>query len=338
MMTVIVHEDDADLSVLDDTAVAVVGYGNQGRPWALNLRDSGLDVHVCVRADSTREQAVTDGFAPAAIDAASAADVICLLVPDDAIPTLPLRPAPDALVVLASGYTLAFGRLDLACDVGLVAPRMLGPEVRRCYEQGVGFISGVGVHRDETGRCRDRTLAVAKAVGGLRQGAIELTPRQEAVLDLAVEQALAPALRQVTQAFLTVMLEQSVPLEAILCELFLSGEVERTYRRLRIEGYAAQMAYHSPVSQYGQLSRASAFEHVDVATTMREIVEGIASGRFADEWQAESEAGFPTLARLKYDAVGPEIQAWERELRTHLGEGAIRRSPPAGRGSVADPH
>jgi ketol-acid reductoisomerase len=337
-MTVIVHEDDADLSVLDDTAVAVVGYGNQGRPWALNLRDSGLDVHVCVRADSTREQAAADGFTPGDIDTASAADVICLLVPDDAIPTLPLRPAPDALVVLASGYTLAFGRLDPACDVGLVAPRMLGPEVRRCYEQGVGFISAVGVHRDETGRCRDRTLGMAKAIGGLRQGAIQLTAQQEAVLDLAVEQALAPALRQVTQSFLTVMLEQGIPLEAILCELFLSGEVERTYRRLRIEGYAAQMEHHSPASQYGQLSRAPAFEHVDLATTMREIVGGIASGRFADEWQAESEAGFPTLERLKQDAVGPEIQAWERELRTHLGEAAIRRRQPAGGGSAADPH
>ena len=70
-----------------------------------------------------------------------------------------------------------------------------GPEVRRCYEEGVGFITAVGVHRDVTGPRRPRTLAVAKAIGGLRQGAIELTPRQEAVLDLAVEQVLSPALQ-----------------------------------------------------------------------------------------------------------------------------------------------
>jgi ketol-acid reductoisomerase len=329
-MTTIVHETDADLSALDGAAVAVVGYGNQGRPWALNLRDSGLDVRVCVRADRTRERAAADGFVTDELATASTADVICVLVPDDAVATLPLRPDPGALVVLASGYVLAFGLVDLDCDVGLVAPRMLGPEVRRCYEEGVGFISGVGVHRDGTGRGRERILAVAKAIGGLRQGAIELTATQEAVLDLAVEQALAPALRQVTQSFLTVMLERGIPLEAILTELFLSGEVERTYRLLRTEGYAAQMEHHSPASQYGQLSRIPAFEHLDVATPMRAIVDDIASGRFADEWQAEHDAGFPALERLKRDAVGPEVQAWERELRAQLGEGAVGRGPSHG--------
>ena len=199
--------------------------------------------------------AVADGFDVADLDEAGDADVVCLLVPDDAIPMLPLRPRSGALVVVASGYTLAFDQIDPVCDVGMVAPRMLGPEVRRCYEEGVGFITAVGVHRDESGRCRERVLAVAHAIGGLRQGAIELTPRQEAVLDLAVEQALSPALRQVSQSFVGVMLEEGIPLEAILTELFLSGEVERTYRLLRIEGYAAQMEHHSPASQYGQLSR-----------------------------------------------------------------------------------
>ncbi len=321
-MTTILHESDADLAALDGAEVAVVGYGNQGRSWALNLRDSGLHVRACVRADATREQAVADGFDAADVDAASDADVVCILIPDDAIPSLALRPRDDALVVVASGYTLAFDLLDPTCDVGLVAPRMLGPEVRRCYEENVGFITAVGVHRDATGTARARTLAVAKAIGGLRQGAIEMTALQEAVLDLAVEQALSPALRQVTQSFVGVMLEHGIPLEAVLTELFLSGEIERTYRLLRIEGYAAQMEHHSPTSQYGQLSRVPNFTHLDVTTPMREVVDGIASGAFAEEWQAEREAGFPNFERLKADAVGPDIQAWERELRSQLGEGA----------------
>jgi ketol-acid reductoisomerase len=321
-MTVIAHESDADIGVLAGAKVAVVGYGNQGRPWALNLRDSGLDVAVCVRADATRDRAVADGFDVADLDAASTADVVCVLVPDDAIPSLPLEPRADALVVVASGYTLAFDRFSPACDVGLVAPRMLGPEVRRCYEEGVGFITAFGVHADTTGRARERVLAVAKAIGGLRQGAIELSPTQEAVLDLGVEQALSPALRRVTQSFVEVMLEHGIPLEAILTELFLSGEVERTYRLLRTEGYAAQMEHHSPVSQYGQLSREHEFDHLDVPARMRAIVDGIASGRFADEWDAERDGGFSNFERLKQAAVGPEIIEWERELRRHLGEGA----------------
>jgi ketol-acid reductoisomerase len=322
-MTTILHEGDADLAVLSGQTVAVVGYGNQGRSWALNLRDAGLAVQVCVRADATREQAVADGFDAADLDAAGGADVICILVPDDAIPGLPLQPGSHALVVVASGYTLAFGRFAPPCDVGMVAPRMLGPEVRRCYEEGIGFITAVGVHADVTGTARPRTLAVARAIGGLRQGAIELTAMQEAVLDLAVEQALAPALRRVSTSFVQVMLEQGIPLEAILTELFLSGEVERTYRLVRTEGYAAQMAHHSPVSQYGQLSREGRYDHLDVAATMRDIVEGIASGRFADEWDAERDAGFPEFERLKSTAVGPEIVEFERDLRRQLGEGAV---------------
>ena len=189
-MTTIYHDGDAELGALEGSSVAVVGYGNQGRSWALNLRDSGFDVRVCVRADASREQAVTDGFLPVDLEQASDADVVCILIPDDVIPTLELTRPADGLTIVASGYTLAFGRLDPDGDVGMVAPRMLGPEVRACYEEGIGFITAVGVHRDVTGHALARTLAVAKAIGGLRQGAIELTPRQEAILDLAEEQVL----------------------------------------------------------------------------------------------------------------------------------------------------
>jgi ketol-acid reductoisomerase len=321
-MTTILHEADANVGVLDGKRVAVVGYGNQGRSWALNLRDSGLDVQVCVRADATRDAATADGFAAADVEAASAADVLCLLVPDDIIPKLPLAPRPDALVIVASGYTLAFDRFAPACDVGMVAPRMLGPEVRRCYEEGVGFITAFGVHRDDTGHARARTLAVAKAIGGLRQGAIELTPTQEAVLDLAVEQALSPALRHVSQSFVKVMLDRGIPLEAVITELVLSGEVERTYRLLRLEGNAAQMEHHSPISQYGQLSRSGRYDHLDMVATMEDIVENIADGRFAQEWDDERDGGGETFERLKREAAGPEVAAFERDLRRRLGETA----------------
>jgi ketol-acid reductoisomerase len=321
-MTTILHEADGDVGELEGKRVAVVGYGNQGRSWALNLRDSGLDVQVCVRADATRDKATADGFEAADVEAASSADVLCLLVPDDIIPQLAISPRSDALVVVASGYTLAFDRFAPACDIGMVAPRMLGPEVRRCYEENVGFITAFGVHRDVTGHARARTLAVAKAIGGLRQGAIELTPTQEAVLDLAVEQALSPALRHVSQSFVRVMLDHGIPLEAVITELVLSGEVERTYRLLRTEGYAAQMEHHSPISQYGQLSRSGRYDHLDVVATMEAIVDNIADGRFAQEWDDERDGGGVTFERLKREAAGPEVAAFEQDLRRQLGETA----------------
>src|ERR1700719_123072 len=179
-MTKIYYEDDADPGVLTGKPVAVVGYGNQGRSWALNLRDSGCGPVVCVRHDATREKAESDGFSTHDLGTADDADVICILVPDDVIPQLEFTPGPRSCVIVASGYTLAFQRFSPAGDAGMVAPRMLGPEVRKCYEEGSGFITAVGVHRDVSGTALANVLAVAHAIGGLRQGGIELTPMQEA--------------------------------------------------------------------------------------------------------------------------------------------------------------
>jgi len=324
-MTTIHRDSDADLGVLAGARIAVVGYGNQGRSWALNLRDSGCDVSVCARADASREQAKSEGFPVGDVAAANDADVICVLVPDDVIPALPLAPSPRALTVLASGYTYAFDRFAPPGDLGMVAPRMLGPEVRRCFEEGVGFITAVGVHRDATGTAMARTLAVAKAIGGLRQGGIEMSARQEAVLDLAVEQVLSPALAHVSTSFVTAMLEQDVPLEAIMTELVLSGEVERTYRLLREQGFAQQMEYHSPTSQYGQLSRRDAYAHLDVLARMRQLTDDIASGRFADEWDHERDAGHKRLAELKEQFCGGPVREFEAEMRRRLGP-----EPPRG--------
>jgi ketol-acid reductoisomerase len=321
-MTTIYHDDDGDLGALDGARVAVVGYGNQGRSWALNLRDSGIDVVVCVRRDASADEAAADGFEARELAAANDADVVCVLVPDDVIPSLPLTGRDDACTIVASGYTLAFDRFAPDGDLGMVAPRMLGPEVRRCYEEGAGFITAVGVHRDVTGRAQDRVLAVAKAIGGLREGAIELTAMQEAVLDLAVEQVLSPALTAVNNAFVATMLDHGIPLEAIITELVLSGEVERTYRLLRESGFAVQSEYHSPTSQYGQLSRRGRFDHLDLRSTMEALTAEIESGRFADEWDAERDAGYPHLTELKEQHAGPMIRAFEADLRTKLGPGA----------------
>jgi len=321
-VTTIYYEDDADLDAVTGEQIAVVGYGNQGRSWALNLRDSGCKPVVCVRRDETREQAVADGFEAHDVEAASDADIICILVPDDVIASLPLKPRNDSCVIVASGYTLAFGRLDPPGDAGMVAPRMLGPEVRLCYEEGTGFITAVCVHHDATGRALARVLGVARAIGGLQQGAIEMTAAQEAILDLGVEQVLSPALTAVNTAFVQTMMEHGIPIEAIVTELVLSGEVERTYRLLRQVGYAVQSEFHSPTSQYGQLTRRGRYDHLDFATTMRELADDITSGRFADEWDAERDAGYPKLKALKEVHAGAAMREYDAELRRKLGPNA----------------
>lgn len=326
-MTTIHYEADADLSVLADQTVAVVGYGNQGRSWALNLRDSGVVPKICVRNDVSRALAVADGFDANDIESAGEADIICILVPDDVTPELPIVLRDDALTIVASGYTLAFDRFDPAGDQAMVAPRMLGPEVRRCYEEGWGFITGVGVHKDRTGTALARTLAIAKGIGGLRQGGIEMSPRQEAVVDLAVEQVLSPALAHVNNAFVRLMLENDIPLEAIITELVLSGEVERSYTLVRQVGFVGQLGFHSPTSQYGQLSRRGTYDDFDLHGRMSELLDDITSGRFADEWDQQRDAGHPRLAELWDEFANETIAAFERDLRRRLGEQVTPHGP-----------
>jgi ketol-acid reductoisomerase len=153
-----------------------------------------------------------------------------------------------------------------------------------------------------------------------------MTPRQEALLDLAVEQLLAPAMARVSMSFVEVMSGAGIPLEAIMTELILSGEIERSYRLLRLEGYAGQMRYHSPASQYGQMSRADRYDGLDVPRVMREVLTEIESGKFANEWDAERDAGYPNLERLRAERLSPEVVAFEEDLRTRLGE---RAQPPS---------
>jgi ketol-acid reductoisomerase len=115
------------------------------------------------------------------------------------------------------------------------------------------------------------------------------------------------------------MLQHDIPLEAVITELVLSGEVERTYGLLREVGYAVQSEFHSPTSQYGQLSRRGQYDHLDVRSTMERLTADIESGKFADEWDAERDAGYPTLHALKEQHAGAGVRAFEAELRQRLG-------------------
>src|SRR6266566_3470275 len=140
-MTRVFHDTDAPLDAVMGKRIAIIGYGNQGRAWAQNLRDSGLDVRVGTVADSSRKEAEADGFQAHEIPHAVAdADVICLLIPDEVI-------LPDGI------------------DIVLVAPRMIGVGVRDSYENGEGFIAFVGVERDTTGDAWPVTLGIAHGLG-----------------------------------------------------------------------------------------------------------------------------------------------------------------------------
>ena len=162
-------ERDADPGALDDGPVAVVGHEDLGWPATLNLRASGLEVLVGSRSEPDAERAREDGLVVVPLEEAIAgADVVWLALPDEAIPDLrapgaPVRPRPGALLVLSSGYFLAYDLVKPSdgLDVGLLAPGMIGQEIRRRYLAGEGFCSYVSVEQDASGTARRRLLALA---------------------------------------------------------------------------------------------------------------------------------------------------------------------------------
>ena len=328
-MATLYHDDDADLGALARQTLAVIGYGNQGRSQALNLRDSGLDVIVGSVSDGSADRAREDGFEVLDIAAASArADVALLLIPDEIMPAVyESEIAPNlragSLVDFASGYNVAFGLISPAADldVGMVAPRMIGPGVRDTYVRGHGFPSFVGVHQDATGKAKARVLALAKGLGSTRAGCIELTLHDEASLDLFTEQGFGPAFGRVLMTAVDVLVEAGYPPEAVLLELYLSGELAYTFEKIREVGLTKQMDFHSRTSQYGSITRGIRYLDLGapVAERMKQVLEEIQDGTFAREWSGAQETAGETLDQVKAARDQMPIARWEEAAREAFG-------------------
>jgi ketol-acid reductoisomerase len=322
-MATVFHDEDADLAALAGETIAVVGYGNQGRSQALNLRDSGLRVVVGNIGDAARARAVAEGFdAMDVAEAARRADIVMLLVPDEVMPEVYRRDVAPGLrsgacVSFASGYNVAFELIVPApdLDVVLVAPRMIGPGVRDRYVEGKGFPSFVAVHRDATGRAKVRMLALAKGIGSTRAGCLELSMAQEAHLDLFTEQGFGPAFGLALRQSIELLVEQGYPPEAVLMELYMSGELAYTAQRFVDTGLIAQMDFHSHTSQYGSMTRSARLMDLDLRPRLLAALDDIRSGRFAAEWTAEQRAGRPLYEQMKAMREHIPLAAWEQRTR-----------------------
>ena len=324
-MSTIYHDEDADLNALDGETIAVVGYGNQGRSQALNLRDSGLPVRVGSIRDEGHAQAERDGFEVASIeDACARASVVMLLVPDEVMPGVyeeHVAPGlrPGELLCFASGYNVAFDLVRPAADldVALIAPRMIGAGVRDAYLSGEGFPSFVGVHQDATGRALQRMLALAKGVGSTRAGCIAMSMHDEASLDLFTEQGFGPAFGRVLMTAVDLLVEAGYPPEAVLLELYLSGELAYTFGKMREMGALKQMDLHSRTSQYGSVTRGARFLPLGepIREKMGEVLDEIRSGRFAEEWSRNQEKSGEILEQVRRARDQLHMAQWEQRAR-----------------------
>lgn len=325
-MPTVYHDGDADLSTLDDETVAVLGYGSQGRPQALNLRDSGVEVIVGNVRDDSWEHAEEDGFDVYPVDEASErADVVTVLIPDEFqadIFEADIEPGLDAgdAVVFSHGYNVYYGFLEPPADVDvvMVAPKMIGPAVRDLYERGEGVPGKVAVEQDATGRAMERTLAYAKGVGATMAGAIESSFEEETVLDIFCEQMMAGgSMATIMVAYEVLTAEGYDPL-TVLFNLYLSGEAIEESRLRAEEGLFDQLSNHSRTSQYGQLTRGLAVADEETRDAFRENLEEIRNGKFAREWTLEQQTGFAVFDKLWDQLQDHEINEVEERAREQL--------------------
>jgi ketol-acid reductoisomerase len=317
------YEQDADLKVLQDKTIAIIGYGSQGHAHAQNLRDSGLNVIVGQRPGGPNWQLAREhGFEPvSASEAAVKADMIQILVQDQYQPkvfkeeVLPNLTAGKTLV-FSHGFNIHFNQIvpPQDVDVVMVAPKGPGHLVRREYERGGGVPALVAVHQDFSGEALARALAYAKGIGATRSGVIETTFAEETETDLFGEQAvLCGGVSALIRAGFETLVEAGYQPEVAFFECMheLKLIVDLLY-----EGGFKKMHYSiSDTAEYGDYTRGSRVVDARVKQEMKKILGEIQDGTFAREWILENQAGAPRFQALRRKMNNHQIEEVGDKLR-----------------------
>ncbi|HEY3139772.1 MAG TPA: ketol-acid reductoisomerase [Acidimicrobiales bacterium] len=325
-MANVYYEKDADRSVIQGRKVAIIGYGSQGHAHALNLKDSGIDVRVGLRDGSSSKAMAEDaGLSVVPIDQAAAeAHVIMILLPDTEQKRVydesiaPNLKAGDALF-FAHGFNVRFGRITGpdGVDVAMVAPKGPGHLVRRTYVEGGGTPCLIAVAQDASGKAKELALAYADAIGGARAGVLETTFEEETETDLFGEQVvLCGGLTALVQAGFETLVDAGYQPESAYFECL--HELKLIVDLMYEQGIAGMRYSISDTAEYGDLTRGPRVINDAVRAEMRTILDEIQSGKFADEWVAESEAGRPVYNELKKRGQEHQIEQVGAELRAMM--------------------
>src|SRR2546425_1773161 len=300
-MATMYYDDAADLSVIRGKKVAVIGYGSQGHAHALNLRDSGVTVRVGLPATSrSRQKAQAVGLTVGDVrEVAAWADVMMMLAPDTAQPQIyeeEIAPnlAPGNLLLFAHGFNIRFGGITVRpdVDVAMVAPKSPGHRVRELFVEGAGTPALIAIHQDATGQARATTLSYAKGIGVTRAGVIETTFAEETETDLFGEQAvLCGGVSALIKAGFETLVDAGYQPEIAYFECLheLKLIVDLIY-----QGGLNYMRYSvSDTAEHGDYTGGPKIVTDETRRAMKQILEDVQSGKYADGWIAENDKGRP---------------------------------------------
>jgi ketol-acid reductoisomerase len=319
----IYYDKDADLSLMQDRRVAIIGYGSQGHAHANNLRDSGVSVVVALRPGSeTAAKVAAAGLASASVEEAVAgADLVTVLAPDEHQAALYRERIEPHLregktLAFAHGFNIHFRQIEPRpdLDVIMVAPKGPGHLVRSTYTQGGGVPCLIAVHQDASGQARDVALAYASAIGGGRAGVIETNFREETETDLFGEQTvLCGGITALIQAGFETLVEAGYSPEMAYFECL---HETKLIVDLIYEGGLADMRYSiSNTAEYGDFTRGPRVIGEASRQAMKEILKEIQTGQFAREFILENQAGAPVLKAMRRTCREHPIEQIGAKLR-----------------------
>lgn len=306
----ILHDQDADLGVLNGKTVAVIGYGSQGKAQALSLRDSGVNVIIGIRPGKSCDAAKQDGFKVLSVsDAAKEADIIHILMPDEVQgPVYASEIAPyvttGKTLSCSHGFNFVFKEIVPPADVDaiMIAPKGPGTEVRKRFVEGFGVPGLIAVKQNYTGKAREVALAMAKAEGLTRAGVLECTMEQETYEDLFGEQnVLCGGLVDLMKYGFEVLVEAGYPPEMAYFECV--HEVKLIVDLIYEGGIQKMNAVISNTAEWGEYVNGPRIITPDVKKRMQESLKDIETGKFAREWIAEARSGAKTL-KSKREELG----------------------------------
>jgi ketol-acid reductoisomerase len=325
-MTKVFTENDVNPTVLKDSVVAILGYGSQGRAHAMNLRDSGLDVRLGLRAGGkSYARAEADGWEPVSFgEAVVGADLVVFLTPDLAQPKMYEEAVkgnlkPGAALVFAHGFNVHYGYIkpEEGHDVFLVAPKSPGDLVRRQFEEGKGVPCLAAVYQDASGEAFDKALAYAHFLGGSRAGIMKTNFAEETETDLFGEQAvLCGGVTELIKAGFDTLTDAGYQPEVAYFECL--HELKLIVDLIYEGGFAKMHDFVSDTAKYGDLTRGPRVVDDHVRKEMKAILEEVQDGRFAREWMDEYNKGMSHYRKMQEEDLAHPIESVGSKLRHRM--------------------